>query len=129
MVVHRAEGARIGEREAAIALEVEGDARMTRQCGRRARDLPVAVETEVHEERRAVVEMQELVLAAARDVVDATADDAAQDGRSERAALRPVMDPCALDALASHRAPQATDGELDFGQFRHFAPPKRGTTH
>jgi hypothetical protein len=73
----------------------------------------------VHEERGAIVEVEELMLPAAGHVVDASPTDATHDGRREGPPLRPVMHPDVLDAPAAERPPESTDGELDLGELRH----------
>ena len=76
--LHRRERAHVRERDARAVLELERRAREPRLLVAHLADLPVAVHPKVNRDRAAVVEMQQLVLAAALDAHDATALESAQ---------------------------------------------------
>ena len=116
--LHGAERTGIGEGDAAAAGEFERHARVRGERVRRARVLPVAVQAEVHEQGRAVVEHDELVLAATHDVEDPPPLDAWFHPRGELPPLRRVVGVECEDLATARGAAQATDGEFDFRQFR-----------
>ena len=116
--LHGAERTGIGEGDAAAAGEVERHPRVGGERVGRARVLPVAVQAKVHEQGRAVVEHDELVLAATHDVEDPPPLDAWFHPRGELPPLRRVVGVECEDLATARGAAQATDGELDFRQFR-----------
>ncbi len=114
-----AEGPRVGERRAPAIREREEHAGVLGECVRGAAMHPVPVQAEVHEERGAVVEVEELVLAAAFDVDDPPADHETCCLRGERAPLRRVQHLEGEHDPPARRATEAAHGELDFGKLGH----------
>jgi hypothetical protein len=80
---------------------------------------PVAIESEVGDELGAVVQKQELIFAAPRDVDDGAADETAAHRGSERAAGGRVEGLDGEDPPPADVGTDATDGVSDLGELRH----------
>jgi hypothetical protein len=113
------ERARVGEHHPHAVGEVDRHARVRRQRRRRATEVPVTGHAEVREQRGAVGEVNQLVLASAFDARDGLPCYRALGLGRQCAALGRMMGADAGDGAAREVPPELSDCEFDFGKFRH----------
>ncbi len=119
MQLERTERAWIVEHHASAVVERERGARETWQWICRAVDVPVAGHAKVRLEDAAVVQVDELMLAAALDVVHASSAQRAQTAGGQASPQSWVEQVGTRDGAAGENRSQPTDCTLDLGQFGH----------
>ena len=119
------ECARIGQADDRAVVEHEANAFVARRRIAVATEPPVAGHAEVHVQHGAIVEVEQLVLAAALHAVHATAGQLRRRAVGELPALCVVQHRQLRDATAGDHLAQSPDGAFHFGLFRHAATSMR----
>lgn len=117
--LHGGQGARIGEHDPSPVLELENEPGESWKLLLSGTDDPIARHTKMHVQHGAVVEHRELMLSAALDSRNGTADEAPQTRRPEIPADVWVKHLRANDARPGRGASERTGGMLDFRELWH----------
>ena len=129
MQLQRAERAGVVEHDARTVIERQRGAREARKAVVRAVDGPVAGHAKVCVQHPSVIEMDELVLAAAFDGADAGATERAQACRRNAPLQCRVKHLGTDDRVADERGAQAANRTFDLGELGHSKNlwPERGS--
>lgn len=125
MYVERGKCARIDEPDSRAVVELDDRPCKARRRSRCAVHDPVARHAKVRMKGAAVVEVQELMLAATFDTIDTGADERSQARRCDSGAKAAMHHPRTHNRAALGSLSQHANRSFDLGKFRHTPPSQR----